>query len=39
VASTLQLVPGTHHAEGYTAAAIGQTLAFLADVLAPAPAG
>ncbi|MBF4574286.1 alpha/beta hydrolase [Herbiconiux sp. VKM Ac-1786] len=38
VASTLQLVPGTHHAEGYTPAAIGQTLAFLADVLAPAPA-
>lgn len=33
VASTLQLIPGTHHAEGYTAAAIGPSLAFLADAL------
>jgi len=30
LASTLQLIPGTHHAEGYTAAAIGPSLAFLA---------
>jgi acetyl esterase len=33
VASTLQLIPGTHHAEGYTEAAVGPSLAFLHDVL------
>jgi acetyl esterase/lipase len=33
VANTLQLIPGTHHAEGYTEAAIGPSLAFLHDVL------
>jgi acetyl esterase/lipase len=33
VASTLQLIPGTHHGEGYTSAAIGPTLAFLHSVL------
>lgn len=32
VANTLQLIPGTHHAEGYTEAAIGPSLAFLHDV-------
>ena len=32
IASTMQLIPGTHHAEGYTAAAIGPSLAFLHDV-------
>ena len=34
LASTLQLVPGTHHAEGYTQLAIGPTLAFLQSVFA-----
>ena len=38
VASTLQLVPGTHHAEGYTEAAIAPTLTFLQSVLAGGPA-
>ena len=33
VASTLQLVPGVHHAEGYTDQAIGGSLQFLADAL------
>ena len=33
VASTLQLVPGMHHAEGYTAQAIGGSLEFLGRVL------
>ena len=33
VASTLQLVPGVHHAEGYTAEAIGGSLEFLRRVL------
>ena len=32
IASTLQLIPGTHHAEGYTGVAIGPSLAFLHDV-------
>lgn len=35
VASTLQLIPGTHHAEGYTETAIGPSLAFLRDALSP----
>ncbi|MFB2554591.1 alpha/beta hydrolase [Herbiconiux liangxiaofengii] len=38
VASTLQLIPGTHHAEGYTEAAIGPSLAFLHDVFSAVPA-
>jgi len=33
VASTLQLVPGTHHAEGYLQQALHGSLAFLADAL------
>jgi acetyl esterase len=36
VASTLQLIPGTHHAEGYLEVAIGPSLAFLASVF-PGP--
>jgi len=32
IASTLQLIPGTHHAEGYTEAAIGPSLTFLESV-------
>ncbi|MDO9396417.1 MAG: alpha/beta hydrolase [Herbiconiux sp.] len=32
IASTLQLIPGTHHAEGYTEAAIGPSLTFLHGV-------
>ena len=42
VPSTLQLIPGTRHAEGYTEAAIGPTLAFLRSVFetdAPDAAG
>lgn len=35
VPSTLQLITGTHHAEGYTEVAIGPTLAFLESVLSP----
>ncbi|MEU8817293.1 alpha/beta hydrolase [Actinoplanes sp. NPDC048796] len=35
VASTLQLIPGTRHAEGYLDQAIAGTLAFLHDALAP----
>ncbi|PPF18845.1 alpha/beta hydrolase [Rathayibacter sp. AY1C3] len=38
VASTLQLIPGTRHAEGYTEAAIGPSLAFLRDALPSARA-
>jgi acetyl esterase len=38
VASTLQLIPGTHHAEGYTEQAIGPSLAFLRSVFFPASA-
>jgi acetyl esterase len=38
VASTLQLVPGTRHAEGYLPHALRGSLAFLADVLAPVAA-
>jgi acetyl esterase len=38
LASTLQLIPGTHHAEGYTEAAIGPSLAFLRDVFSPGAA-
>lgn len=38
VACTLQLVPGHHHAEGYTAQAIGGSLDFLSRVLEPTPA-
>ena len=34
IATTLQLIPGTRHAEGYMAAAIGPSLAFLKDVFA-----
>jgi acetyl esterase/lipase len=33
VASTLQLIPGTRHAEGYLADALHGSLAFLADAL------
>ena len=32
IATTLQLIPGTHHAEGYMSAAIGPSLAFLEGV-------
>lgn len=38
VASTLQLIPGTRHAEGYTQHAIGPSLAFLQSALAADPA-
>ena len=34
IASTLQLIPGTHHAEGYLPVAIGPSLAFLTSALA-----
>lgn len=38
VASTLQLIPGTRHAEGYLEAAIGPSLAFLQSVFSAGPA-
>lgn len=38
IASTLQLIPGTRHAEGYPESAIGPSLAFLASVFSAAPA-
>lgn len=37
IASTLQLIPGTRHGEGYTSVAIGPTLAFLDSVLQADP--
>ena len=38
IGSTLQLIPGTHHAEGYTETAIGPSLAFLHSVFSAGPA-